>query len=212
MATEASPHVEFEPPEADLPNPLAGDPAMIGVPTFITGSFALGLTLIGYVSASTAGAPIAIILACTGIGQVIAATWSARLGQNAVAAVFGIFGGFWLSYAALVLGLTHGWYGVAKTEVIHTQGLFLLSWLATIVMLTLATLRLPSVYTLLFVLVDVALLLVFLGTVNESSGLVKIGGVFVFAFALVGVYLFFHAASLATGGKGMALGKPVVGA
>jgi len=203
--------VEFEPPETEDPNPLAGDPAVIGVPLFIVGSVALGLTLLGYVSAESAGAPVAIILAATGLGQIMAAIWSARLGQNAVASVFAIFGGFWLSYGMLVLGLGHDWFGVTKADVIHTQGLFLLSWLVTIVMLTLATLRLPSIYTLLFVLVDVALVLVFLGTVNETTGLVKAGGVAVFAFTLVGVYLYFNAASLATGGKGLNLGKPVIG-
>jgi uncharacterized protein len=76
-------------------------------------------------------------------------------------------------------------------------------------MLTLGTLRLPSAFTLLFVLVDFALILVYLGTVNASTGLTKAGGYFVFAFAAVGVYLFFNASSLATGGQGIPLGRPV---
>lgn len=201
--------VEFEPAQTELPNPLAGDPAVIGVPTFIAGSIALGLTLTGYVSTEAAGAPIAIILAATGIGQVISAVWASRLGQNAVASVFGIFGGFWLSYAALVLGLNHNWYAVPASDVVHVQGEFLLSWFIIIVMLTLGTLRLPSAFTLLFVLVDLALILVYLGTVNASTGLVKAGGYAVFAFAAVGVYLFFNASSLATGGEGIPLGRPV---
>jgi succinate-acetate transporter protein len=209
LPDEHTRQVEFEPAETELPNPLAGDPAVIGVPTFVCGSIALALTLTGYVSAKAAGAPIAIILAATGIGQVISAVWSSRLGQNAVASVFGIFGGFWLSYAALVLGLTHNWYGVPTADVVHTQGEFLLSWFIIIVMLTLGTLRLPSAFTLLFVLVDFALILVYLGTVEASSGLTKAGGYFVFAFAAVGVYLFFNASSLATGGQGIPLGRPI---
>lgn len=205
----ATRQVEFEPVETELPNPLAGDPAVIGVPSFLVGSIALGLTLTGYVSAKAVGAPIAIIFAATGLGQVIAAVWSARLGQNAVASVFGIFSGFWLSYAALVLGLTHNWYGVPTGDVVHTQGLFLLSWFIIIVMLTLGTLRLPSAFSLLFLLVDLALILVYLGTVNASTSLTKAGGYIVFAFAAVGVYLFFNASSLATGGQGIPLGRPV---
>ena len=43
-----------------------------------------------------------------------------------------------------------------------------MAWLVVMVMLTLATLRLPMAYTAVFFLVDVALLLVFLG-VNETS-------------------------------------------
>jgi succinate-acetate transporter protein len=214
MATSNPPdertrQVEFEPVETELPNPLAGDPAVIGVPTFIVGSIALGLTLTGYVSAKAAGAPIAIIFAATGIGQLTSAIWASRLGQNAVASVFGIFGGFWFSYAALVLGLNHNWYALPAADVVHTQGLFLLSWFVVIVMLTLGTLRLPLVFTILFVLVDIALILVYIGTVDANSSLTKAGGYFVFAFVVDGIYLFFNASSLATGGEGIPLGRPV---
>jgi len=77
-------------------------------------------------------------------------------------------------------------------------------------MLTLATLRLPSAFTALFVLVDLALLLLLLGTANASTGLVKTGGYVVLVFAALGVYLFFDAASLATGGQSVPLGRPVL--
>jgi succinate-acetate transporter protein len=77
-------------------------------------------------------------------------------------------------------------------------------------MLTLATLRLPSAFTLLFVLVDLALAAVLVGTLNGSSGWLKVGGVIVFAFAAVGVYLYAAIASLVTGGTGYPLGRPVV--
>lgn len=202
-----SAHAAPEPPAAAP----AGDPGLIGLPSFIVGSIALGLVLVGYVPAAAVGASLAIIIFATGIGQLIAAVWAASLGQSAVASVFGIFSGFWLSYAALVLGLTHNWFAIAKADVVSTQGLFLISWLIAVVMLTLASLRLPSVFTVLFLLVALALLFVLLGTLNAQAGLVKVGGYAVFAFVLVGVYLFFNAMSLATGGKGLPLGKAIVG-
>ncbi|MBB2891523.1 GPR1/FUN34/YaaH family transporter [Flexivirga oryzae] len=189
---------------------LAGDPAVIGVPTFIAGSIALGLVLTGFVPAAAVGASIPIIMTATGIGQVIAAVWAAALAQNAVAAVFGTFAGFWLSYAALVLGLTHGWFGVVAADAVRTQELFLTTWLCVIVMLTLFSLRLPLVFTILFGLVDAALLLVLLGTTQASAGLTKAGGFAVFAFVLVGAYLFCNALSAATGGRGLPLGRAVL--
>jgi succinate-acetate transporter protein len=188
------------PQPATPTGPLGGDPALIGVPTFIVGSIALGLTLVGYVPAGAVGAPVAIILVATGLGQLIAAVWAAGLGQNAVAAIFGIFTGFWSSYAVLVLGLTHNWFGIAENAATRTQALFLISWLVTIVILTLATLRLPSAFTLLFVLIDTALAVVLLATLNGSTSLQIIGGYTVFAFVAVGVYLFFHVASLPPAG------------
>ena len=52
-------------------------------------------------------------------------------------------------------------------------------------------------------------LLVLLGTEEGSTGLLKTAGYVVLAFAAVGVYVFYGAASLATGGQGVPLGKPV---
>ena len=189
--------------------PLAGDPGMLGLPIFIVGSVALGLVLVGAVPATAVGASLPIILSATSIGLLIATIWSAAIGQSAVASIFGIFAGFWLSYAVLVLGLIHGWFGITVLAAAATQELFLISWLVIIVVLTLATLRLPLAFTLIFVLVDVALLLVLLATEEASTGLSKTAGYVVLAFAAVGIYVFYGAASLATGGKGVSLGKPV---
>jgi uncharacterized protein len=192
------------------PPPPTGDPLLVGLPCFIVGSIALGLVLVGYVSAAAVGASLPIILAATGFGLAIAAIWSAALNQSAVASVFAIFAGFWWSYAVLVLGLTHNWFAIGAADAVHTQGLFLICWLAVIVMLTLATLRLPSAFTLLFVLIDVALALVLIGTLQGSASVLKIGGIVVFAFAVVGIYLFFGSAAAATGGRALPLGSAVL--
>lgn len=196
--------------EAPARSAPEGDPALIGVPTFIVGATALGLVLTGYVPAGAVGASIAIILPATGLGQLIAAVWAAALGQNAVAAVFGVFTGFWFSYAALVLGLTHGWFGITADAAVATQGLFLIAWLVTIGLLTLTTLRLPAAFTLLFTLIDIALALVLYGTVSGSTAATTAGGYVVFSFTAVGVYLFAGALSAATGGKPLPLGRPVL--
>jgi len=130
--------------------------------------------------------------------------------------VFGIFGTFWLSYAVLVLGLDHGWFAIALPAVLATVRLFLLTWLIVMVMLTLATLRLPSAFIAVFTLVDLALLLLLLAYEQTSAAgvpssvLLKTAGHVVLAFAAVGVYLFFSAAQAGTGGKPMPLGRPLL--
>lgn len=202
-STEAQPAAESEPAPT-------GDPSMIGLPSFIVGSIALGLVLVGYVPTAAVGASLPTILAATGLGLTIAAMWSAALNQNAVASVFGIFAGFWWSYAVLVLGLTHNWFGIDAGAVVTTQALFLISWLAVIGMLTLATLRLPAAFTALFALIDIALALVLVGTLQGSVMLTQLGGVVVLIFAALGVYLYFSSASLATGGSALPLGRPVL--
>lgn len=189
---------------------FAGDPAALGVPVFVAGSVALGLVLLGYVPASAVGASIPIIGAATGLGLLVATVWSAAVGQTAVASIFGIFAGFWLSYAMLVLGLLHNWFAISPAAAVHTQGLFLITWLVVIVVLTIATLHLPLAFSVLFVLIDATLAVVLAATINGSSTLAKVGGAGTLAFAAVGAYLFVGIASQATGGAGVPLGRPIL--
>jgi hypothetical protein len=69
---------------------------------------------------------------------------------------------------------------------------------------------LPSTFTLLFTLADVALLLNLLGVIQSSANLAKAAGWFVIAAAAVVMYLFFGSASHATGGKELPLGRPLL--
>jgi len=202
-------HVAVLEPEAGI-TPRAANPAMIGVPLFVVGSLALAFQQVGFVSATALGAPIAIIVMATGLGTLVTALWSAAIGENVVAGIFGIFAGFWLSYAALVLGLTHGWYGLEKADSTGTVELFLIVWLVVVVLLTIGTLRLPAAFTLLFGLIDLSLLATLLATVSASTTLASVGGYLAFAFAAVGAYLYLDACSQETGGKALPLGRPVL--
>jgi len=210
QASPQDPPAAPEPAAAAASGPLVGDPMALGLPCFIAGSVSLGLALVGVVPAAAIGAALPIILTATSVGLFLATIWSASLGQSAVASVFGIFAGFWLSYAVLVLGLTHNWFGIAPASVQATQELFLVAWLVVMVMLTLATLRLPVAYTAVFALVDLALLLVFLGVNESSTGLLKTAGYVALVFAAIGVYLYASTASVATGGRPYPLGRPTV--
>lgn len=208
--------------EQAAPVATGGDPAMLGLPTFIAGSIALGLALTGYLPAAGAAGILPIVIMSNGLGLLIATIWAIRLGQSAVACIFGTFTGFWLSYAVLLLGLGHNWFGLtpaasaspavqaaAAGVIKDTVSTFLLSWVIVVAVLTLVMLRLPLAFTVLLALVDVALILVLLGNVNTNANLSKAGGWVVFAFVALGVYLFAGAASVATGGKPFGLGKPI---
>ena len=214
--------------EAGVASPTAfspfhrGAPAAIGVPLFIVGSIALGLNFINFSPVMQVGTPIAVIFAATGLFQVISAIWCIGLGENIVASIFGIFAGFWLSYAVLVLGLLHNWWGItpaataSKTVVAadtlattKTVELFLISWLVVIIALTVTTLRLPLAFTVLFVLVDVSLVLKLIGTIEGTQIWNTAAGIVVFAFAAIGLLIYLDTMSQAFGAKPVALGKPI---
>lgn len=192
------------------------NPALVGVPTFVIGSVALGLYLVGFTGASSTALVglLPILFLCTGTGQLMATGWAIKVGAGGPAAIFGIFAGFWLSFALLATSLGADWFGPTSTDkavATGAQTTFLLTWLIGIVILTVASLRLPMVFTALFVLIDLALLLVLLGTAGGSTSLLFAGGIAVFAFALIGAYIFLDALGQATGGKALPMGKPIVG-
>jgi succinate-acetate transporter protein len=212
MATTA----KIDVPPAALPGmeePLtghaAGDPAILGLPIFAAGSVALGLALVGYVPAAAVGSVLPIVLAATGLGLFVATLWAASLGQTVVAGIFGLFTGFWLSYAALLLGLNHGWFAIPAENVERSVALFLIAWAVVMLALTVGTLRLPLAFTLVLGLVVVALVLLIFGTLNANATLNKSAGYVVLAFAALGLYLFLSTASTALGGRGLPLGAPL---
>jgi succinate-acetate transporter protein len=186
------------------------DPSMLGLPMFAAGSIALGLALVGYVPPAAVGSVIPILLAATGLGLLIATVWSAAVGQTVVAAVFGLFAGFWWSYAALLLGLEHKWFAIPAANVDRSTALFLIAWAVVMGALTIASLRLPVTYTAVFALVVAALVLLIFGTLNADTTLNKAAGYVMLAFAALGLYLFLSTASSAAGGRGYPLGPPLV--
>lgn len=188
-----------------------GDPQMLGVPVFVAGSIALGLALINYVPDQAVGAALPIIIAGNGLGLLIATIWAISLGQNMVASIFGVFLGFWWSYPILVLGLTHGWFGLPADSVERGVAAFLIAWLVVIALLTIGSLPLPSVYTLLLLVVDLALVLLIWATLDGGNAdLTKAGGWAVLAFAAIGAYIFVSVMFISYGKKGLPMGKPIL--
>jgi succinate-acetate transporter protein len=197
-------------PAAALTGFQAGDPQILGLPIFVAGSVALAFSLVGYVPAAASGVIVPVIFAGTGVGLVISTLWAAGLGQTMVASVFGLFAGFWLSFAVLLLGLFHNWFLIPPLAVNKSVALYLITWSIIFGVLTLATLRLPVSYTAVVALVVLALVLRTIGVLNADTSLDKAAGYVAFAFAAIGIYLFLTVADTATGGHGYPLGPPLV--
>lgn len=195
-----------EEPTAGLP---ASEPSMVALPSFVVGAVTLAMVLIGVVPATAVGASMPIIIAAAA-GMFLATIWAARTGQNASAGISCIVGSFLLSYALLVLGLIHGWYGIGLTAVASTQKVFVIAWIVIVTMLIVGSLRMPSVFLLLFALVDVSLVLNLLGIVQNSANMDKAAGWALLAVSAVVVYLFLGTASHVNGGKEFPLGRPIL--
>ncbi|WP_167100279.1 GPR1/FUN34/YaaH family transporter [Mycobacterium sp. DL592] len=185
-----------------------GNPGVLGLPLIIAGALGLGFTNTGIITAGSAAVPI--LLSATTVGLLITTIWSAALRQNVNVTVYGVFFGFYGSYSVLSLGFTHDWFGIPAAAVQDTTALWLASWLLTIGLLTVLTLRLPWTYPLLLAIVDVALILLLIGTLTGSDVATKAGGWFVFAFVAFVVYFYVATLWEETGGRALPLGRPLV--
>ncbi|GAA2048267.1 GPR1/FUN34/YaaH family transporter [Williamsia deligens] len=185
-----------------------GNPGLVALPLIIAGAVGLGFTNTGIVDVGAAAVPI--LVSATAVGLLLATIWAAALRQNVNATVCAIFFGFYGSYGVLSIGLTHNWFGIGTAGAAQTTQLWLGSWLLTIGLLTVLTLRLPWTYPALLAIVDIALVLLLIGSAADSRVATQIGGVFVFAF--VGFVIYYYVAALwqETGGSALPLGRPLV--
>ncbi len=196
------------PPAPALP---AGNPALLALITFLPSGLTLGLWFIGYLdTALLPGGMVATLALSAGLFMLVATIWAGRIGASTLAAIFGVFSAFWLSFALLVTALTSTWWAIAAAGVARVQSTYLLSFLCVFILLTLATLRLPLAFTVGFVLVDVTFLLAFLAVVNVNRDYFTWAGVTTFAFCGVFAYVLFDGFGQDLGGKAMPMGKPVI--
>lgn len=190
-----------------------GDPQLVAAPVFTIGSIALACQLVQIVSPGALGAPLAIILMCTGVFLLVSTIWAAAVGQSFVACFAGTFGGFWLAYGVLVLGLLHNWFLIPPKDVANTVAIFAISFAAFFFFLTLASIRLPVIYTAIFALVVVALVLVAVAYLQTplSLNLLKAAGYVTFVFAALGMLLSWTVMNLSLGGPAFPpLGPPLL--
>ncbi len=193
----------------------SGDPQLVAAPVFTIGSIALAFQLVEYVSPAALGAPLAVVLMCTGLFLLVSTIWAASAGQSFVACFAGTFGGFWLAYGVLVLALLHNWFAIPAGDVQRTVAVLAISFASFFFFLTLASIRLPIIYTAIFGLVVVTLCFVAAAYLMTpvSSNLLHTAGYITFVFAGLGMWLSWTVMNLSLGGPafpplGPAIVKP----
>jgi len=216
VESETAPATTAAPPAAAAP-PTA-NPALLGLICFLPAGITLGLWFVGYLDTTALpGGMIPALTFSAGLFMMIAAIFALRVGDSVSAAIFGVFSAFWTSFGVLLMALNNGWIVDAGTgealsaaQIGSIQSTYLLSFSLVFILLTLATLRLPLMFTVGFVLVDITFVLAYLGVTAGNAGLFPIAGITTFAFRAVFAYILFDAFGQTLGGRAMAMGNPLV--
>lgn len=179
-----------------------GDPLTLGLPVFAVASLALGMGLLGMPAGLHVVAPL-IILA-TGLFQLVVTVWAIFLGQSIVALIFGLFSGFWLTLGCVLIGTTHGWFGIPPGDVAAADQLIFICYASLFSFLFIPCLRLPAIYPIIVLLIVAALSC-------AAAGLFSIAGYLALTFSFLGFCASVNVAQVALGAKPFpSLGKPFV--
>lgn len=171
---------------------FGGDPLILGLPSFAVGSVALGMGLLGLPAGLGIVAPMLLIT--TGFFQLVSACWAIILGLSIVASIFGLFGGFWITFSIVLIGIQHSWFGIPHGDVSQALQLLYIAYAVLFTFLTIPCLKLPKTYPAIVILVVIALAF-------SAAGLPTIAAYFIFAFAFLGFWAFLNVAQTAMGGK-----------
>jgi succinate-acetate transporter protein len=193
-----------------VPTPAAPNPALLGLVGFLPGGITLGLWLIGYLPTTLPGGMIAAVSASSGLFLLIACVWAARLGATTVAVILGAFSAFWLSLGLMLMGLTNNWFGLTNASQTGQVLIpYVLTWLVVFVLLTVATLRLPLVFTAGFAFVDLTFALLFISLTTGVAIFTTIAGITAFAFCVIYGYIFVDGLGQDLGAKALPMGSPL---
>jgi succinate-acetate transporter protein len=184
------------PPAAPLP--AIANPAPLGLAAFALTTFVLSMFNAGLLGAG--GEPIVFGLALTygGLAQLLAGMWEFRAGNTFGATAFVSYGAFWLSYWAFVQFFEKS---VPAKDAGHAVGLYLICWGIFTAYMLIASLRTTVALATVFALLAATFLLLGIGNSGAHSGIIKTGGWFGLATALVAWYASFAEVSNTTFGR-----------
>ncbi|KAJ2343983.1 hypothetical protein IWW50_003874 [Coemansia erecta] len=170
------------------------NPAPLGLSAFALTTFVLSLH--NGAMGQPFGTPPSIVTGLAffygGLCQLLAGMWEFASGNTFGATAFSSYGGFWLSYAAIitpgfeVLSTLKEAGGTAQG---HAVSIFLIGWTIFTFILFLATLRTNLCMCLLFAFLDVTFILLAAGDWTGKHNVTKAGGYMGLFTALIAWYI-----------------------
>ncbi|KAF0369767.1 putative Membrane protein [Gigaspora margarita] len=166
------------------PPPKIANPGPLGLSGFALTTFVLSIHNAGSSDVPTANVVLGLALFYGGLVQLLAGMWEFKTGNTFGATAFSSYGGFWLSFAYLVITMT------PTTVTEHAIGIYLLGWTIFTFLLFIASFRTTAGIMVLFLFLDLTFLFLCIGAFTATTTTVptKIGGVLGIITALIAWY------------------------
>ncbi|MCF3960870.1 acetate uptake transporter [Streptomyces fuscigenes] len=171
--------------QAKLPPGLtAPDPAPLGLLAFALGSLIQAFFNAG-VDPDIFPATFPLEFFVGGVVQMIAGLFEFRQGSRLGATAFTLLGAFWVCFVVYVKFVLDS---LPEAQVHSATGFFLLPWAIVLFVLTLASARTTLVLMAAFFTTTVTVSVLTAGQFTESTTLIRVGAVFGFITAALGMY------------------------
>jgi len=170
------------------------NPAPLGLFAFASTTLVLSLYNVNARGVTVPNVVLGMAMFYGGLAQLLAGMWEFATGNTFGATAFSSYGSFWLSFATLFVpgsGIGDAYKAVAETDPTMEDdaiGIFLLSWMVVTFLFFLGSLRKSIGLSALFFFLTTTFLVLSVGFLNKSDNIIKVGGFFGIATALIAYY------------------------
>jgi len=167
-----------------------GNPGPLGLYSFASTTFILSMFNVQARGITVPNVVVGMAIAVGGLAQLLAGMWEFACGNTFGATAFTSYGGFWLSYAALLVpgtGIGDA-YAAHQSQEPNAIGIWLASWFIITFLFFLGSLRINVGLITLFFFLDVTFLLLMIGEFSGNMNIHKTGGGFGILTAAIAYY------------------------
>ncbi|KAJ7718649.1 Gpr1 family protein [Mycena metata] len=183
-----------------------GNPTGLGMLAFATTLFVLSLYQVNTRHVSEANAVLGLSLFTGGLATFMAGMWHFPRGNGYGAAVFTMYGTFWMSYGLFFIPSTGIMGSYTVDEFRSAIGIYFMAWMMVTIILGIASIRRHITWILFFSFLTMTYLLFGASNFSHRSGLPKAAG----AFGIVTSFIaYYHALSKLLEGDYAPFGLPL---
>jgi succinate-acetate transporter protein len=155
--------------------PVIANPGALGLFAFALTTFLLSMVNANFVNKGVAPMVVAVALTTGGIAQLLAGMWEFRCGNTFGATAFTMYGGFWLSYWALVQFFAKD---IPVKEVGNAVGLWLIAWGLLTALFFIASFKTNRAINVVFAVLFITFMLLGIGNAGSHTTMIHWGGYF----------------------------------
>jgi len=182
--------IDLEKSHSPVSRRRLGNPGPLGLFSFASTTFILSLINVQARGVATPNVVVGMAIFVGGLVQLLAGMWEFAVGNTFGATAFSSYGGFWMSYATILIpssGIIDS-YTATPEELPNALGIYLIAWFMFTFMMLIGALRKNVSFIALFAFLAATFALLAAGQFTAKVNLTKAGGALGIVTAFIAYY------------------------